>query len=153
MAQRRELVTYAQDAHQLSERHACRLFKISRSVYRYQAKRNDDREIVMLLKQLAESKPRWGFGKMFAWLRNQGYSWNHKRVRRVYRKAKLNLRIKPEKRLPSRNPQPLVVPEAANQSWSVGFMSDSLTSGRPFRTFNVIDDFKLRWTHPSLPSE
>lgn len=157
MAQRRELVTYAQDAHQLSERHACRLFKISRSVYRYQAKRKDDREIVMLLKQLAESKPRWGFGKMFAWLRNQGYHWNHKRVRRVYREAKLNLRVKPKKRLPSRNPQPLVVPEQPNQSWSVDFMSDSLTSGRPFRTFNVIDDFNREalWIEvdTSLPAQ
>ena len=31
--------------------------------------------------------------------------------------------------------------EAASHSWSVDFMSDSLTSERPFRTFNVIDDF------------
>ena len=110
-----------------------------------------------LLKQLAESKPRWGSGKMFAWLRNQGYRWNHKRVRRVYREAKLNLRIKPKKRLPSRNPQPLVVPEAANQSWLVDFMSDSLTSGRPFRTFNVIDDFNREalWIEvdTSLPAQ
>ena len=114
---------------------------ISRSVYRYQRKQADDGEIAKQLRQLAERKPRWGFGKMFQRLRNQGYRWNHKRVRRVYRQQRLNLRVKPKKRLPSRHPTPLAQPDTANESWSVDFMSDSLQSGRTFRTFNVIDDF------------
>ena len=46
-----------------------------------------------------------------------------------------------KKRLPKRNPEPLAVPKRANEAWSIDFMSDSLTSGRSFRTFNVIDDF------------
>ncbi len=114
---------------------------ISRSVYRYQRKLANDSEIAEQLRQLAERKPRWGFGKMFQRLRNQGYHWNHKRVRRVYRDQRLNLRVKPKKRLPSRQPTPLAQPDSTNESWSVDFMSDSLQSGRTFRTFNVIDDF------------
>ena len=114
---------------------------ISRSVNRYQRKHADDGEIAEQLRQLAERKPRWGFRKMFQRLRNQGYRWNHKRVRRVYREQGLNLRVKPKKRLPSRKPTPLTQPESANESWSIDFMSDSLQSGRTFRTFNVIDDF------------
>ena len=129
------------EKHQLSQRHACRLFKISRSVFRYQKKSKDDSEIRTKLLDLAERKPRWGFGKMFGYLRNQGHRWNHKRVRRVYREAGLNLRIKPKKRLPKRNPEPLTIPKQANESWSVDFMSDALTSGKSFRTLNVIDDF------------
>ena len=127
--------------HDLSERHACQLFQISRSVYRYEAVEKDDSVIQELLTRLAASKPRWGFKKMFDWIRNQGHKWNHKRVKRVYRDLKLNLRIKPKKRLPARNPIPLAQPAAPNQSWSVDFMSDALDSGRSFRTFNVIDDF------------
>jgi putative transposase len=115
--------------------------KLSRSVYRYQRQRVDDSEIVAQLRQLAERKPRWGFRKMFQYLRLQGYRWNHKRVRRVYRQQRLNLRVKPKKRLPSRQPTPLAQPEAANESWSVDFMSDSLQTGHTFRTFKVIDDF------------
>jgi putative transposase len=114
---------------------------ISRSVYRYRCKQPNDAEIAEQLRQLAERKPRWGFRKMFQRLRNQGYRWNHKRVRRVYRQQHLNLRVKPKKRLPSRQPTPLAQPESANESWSVDFMSDSLQSGQTFRTFNVIDDF------------
>jgi len=43
--------------------------------------------------------------------------------------------------LPSRIMQPLSVPAQPNLAWSVDFMSDSLTDGRKFRLFNVIDDF------------
>lgn len=114
---------------------------ISRSVYRYQHKQIDDGEIEAQLLRLAELKPRWGSRKMYQRLRLQGHCWNHKRVRRVYRQLKLNLRVKPRKRLPSRYPLPLVQPLSTNVSWSVDFMRDSLQSGRPFRTFNIIDDF------------
>lgn len=90
-------------------------------------------------------------------MRLDGYKWNHKRVRRVYRQMGLNLRIKPKKRLPSRNPRPLIAPEQPNVCWSADFMSDSLTNGRYFRTLNVIDDFNREalWIEidTSLPSQ
>jgi len=73
-------------------------------------------------------------------LRNQGYGWNHKRIHRVYREIKQNLRVKPKKRLPYREPVPLVQPDQVNESWSLDFLSDSL-NGRAFRTLNIIDDF------------
>ena len=38
----------------------------------------------------------------------------------------LNLRIKPRKRLVREKPQPLSVPEAINQVWSMDFMHDQL---------------------------
>ena len=78
---------------------------------------------------------------MFAWLKRQGYKWNHKKVYRIYCSLGLNLRIKPKKRLPTRNPIPLNQPNNPNIFWSMDFMSDSLTNGRKFRTLNVIDDF------------
>ena len=78
---------------------------------------------------------------MFDSLRRHGYRWNYKRVHRVYVELKLNLRRKAKRRLPSRNPQPLVVPEQLNQSWSMDFMSNTLDNGYRFRTVIVIDDY------------
>jgi putative transposase len=134
-------VDYAIAAHAASERQACRVMNLNRAGYRYRPKKPDDRAVQERLQFIAERKPRWGFRKMFAWLKNQGYDWNHKKVYRVYCEMGLNLRVKPKKRLPVRFPQPLARPQAANQCWSLDFMSDSLENGRAFRTLNIIDDF------------
>ena len=69
----------------------------------------------------------------------------------------LNLRIKPRKRLEREKPQPLAVPQAINQVWSMDFMHDRLEDGRNLRLFNVIDDFNREALGKevgfSLPSE
>ena len=53
----------------------------------------------------------------------------------------MNLKRKGKRRLPARIKIPLVIPGAANEVWSIDFMSDALWSGRRFRTFNVLDDY------------
>jgi putative transposase len=91
---------------------------------------------------LTQSQRNWGFGLCFLHLRNvQNFGYNHKRVYRIYRELQLHMRIKPRKRLVRAVPQPLRVPDAINQSWSMDFMHDQLGDRRTFRIFNVIDDF------------
>jgi putative transposase len=83
VAERRSLATYAIEQHGLSERKACRLLGISRSVYCYRPKKKETDELIAdWLRVLAQRKPLWGFSKMFHWLRHQGHPWNHKRVHR-----------------------------------------------------------------------
>jgi putative transposase len=53
----------------------------------------------------------------------------------------LNKKKRTRKRIPARIKQPLVVPSAPNQTWSMDFMSDSLMNGRRFRVLNIIDDY------------
>ena len=94
---------------------------------------------------LVRLKTTWrnrGFGLCFLYLRNvKGFSWNHKRVYRIYRELELNLRIKPKKRLKRGKPDVLQVPNQCNQTWSMDFMHDSLGDARSYRLFNVIDDY------------
>ena len=97
--------------------------------------------MIAALHELAERFPRYGFKKLFQMVRRRGHPWNHKRVYRVYCGLDLNHRRKGKKRLPSRNPEPLVVPDQLNQRWSADFMSDALWDGRRFKTFNVVGDF------------
>ena len=131
--------------------------QVSRCAYRYQPKKITDEPIAQELCQLADRQPRWGCAKMTDYLRNQGHVWNHKRIRRVYRAMALHLKRKPKKRLPARAAQTLVIPVQANQTWSLDFMSDSLSNGRAFRTLNVIDDYNREalWIEvdTSLPAE
>ena len=119
---------------------ACRLLKVSRSSLHYQSVKNDDGLIVQLRK-LADDNPREGFWKYFFRIRNEGFVINHKRVHRVYKKLGLPLRRKAKKRLPARVKDPLAVPEKFTQTWSIDFMTDVLTNGTKFRSFNVIDDY------------
>ncbi len=122
---------------------ACRTFSISQTCYRYERKLSDENaEIADWLVRLTANRRSWGFGLCFLYLRNvKGFSWNHKRVYRIYCELELNLRIKPRKRLKRDRPEPLAVPDAPNDTWSMDFMADQLGDGRVFRTLNIIDDF------------
>jgi putative transposase len=130
-------------AQRLSIRQACRVVGLSRNAYYYQiSEPADEKEIENKLTALAEKHHRWGFWKLFHRFRKQytDLRVNHKRLYRIYGKLRLNLRRKGKKQLPERIKQPLTVPQTANIVWSIDFMSDALTDGRRFRTFNVIDD-------------
>jgi putative transposase len=121
---------------------ACAAFGISEACYRYQPKlATENDEIADHLIRLTHNQRNWGFGLCFLHLRNvKGHPWNHKRVYRIYRELELNLRIKPKRRIVREKPEPLAVPEAINDTWSIDFMHDSLSDGRSFRLFNVLDD-------------
>jgi len=155
--ERRELAKYVMDERGLSERQACRTVNLHRCTYRYQARKTDDQEIVQELRQLAESQPRWGCRKMTDYLRNHGHLWNHKRIRRIYCELALNLHRKPKKRLAARTALALGVPVQSDLTWSLDFMSDSLSNGRAIRTLNIMDDYNREalWIEvdTSLPAE
>lgn len=120
---------------------ACRVVNIDRKTYRYSPKKKmDDTMIENLLKTFSAQHPTYGFVKLFNLIRNKNYSFNHKRVYRIYCDLRLNLKIKPKKRLAPRTKIKLKEPGNINQCWSLDFMSDSLTNGRRIRTANVIDD-------------
>lgn len=103
--------------------------------------KEEDKALQERIKQLANRYKHWGLLKIHRKLRKQGETANHKRVRRLYRLAGLNLPRKVKKRLPESVRQPLPKATACNNCWSLDFTSDSLTDGRKFRTLNVLDDY------------
>ncbi|MCK1785061.1 IS3 family transposase [Pseudomonas sp. TNT11] len=142
-SRRREMAQEAVRSGRCSIKLACLAFGVSITCYRYQSRLSpENAEIADHLIRLTHNQRNWGFGLCFLYLRNvKGYGWNHKRVYRIYRELELNLRIKPRKRIVREKPEPLAVPQAANQCWSMDFMHDQLADGRGFRVFNLIDDF------------
>jgi putative transposase len=97
--------------------------------------------LIAALQELVERHPTIGFWKCYYRLRRKGFNCNHKRLYRVYTLMKLNVRRRARRRIPQRIKEPLLVPQAANQGWSMDFMCDSLVDGRRFRLLNIIDDF------------
>ena len=140
----------------LSVRRACKLLALPRSVFRYKKVPKADNALMEALEALVNKRPTIGFWQCYYRLRRKGYACNHKRLYRVYKLMKLNIRRKVKRRLPQRIKQPLVVPEVINQGWSMDFLSDSLVDGRRFRILNIIDDYNREslWIEidTSLPS-
>ncbi len=62
---KKAVVAHLQSEHQMSERRACRLVSLARSVFRYAAHPRDDREVQAALAALAQRHPEFGFRKMF----------------------------------------------------------------------------------------
>lgn len=126
---------------QCSVSKACKIVKLPRSSFQYIHKVKDDSQVEDALDSLVQKHPTIGFWQSFHRLRHRGHWWNHKRVRRVYRKMNLNIRRKAKRRLPERVKQPLTYATSPNQMWSIDFMSDSLQDGRKVRILNIIEDF------------
>jgi len=125
----------------LSVRRACRIVSLPRSVMSYKKISRDDSSLIDALRELVDKHPTIGFWKCYYRLRRKGYGCNHKRLYRVYTLLRLNVRRKVKRRVPQRVKQPLLIPSAANEGWSMDFMCDSLVDGRRFRLLNIIDDY------------
>jgi putative transposase len=91
------------------------------------------------MRELAASRPSYGYLRLHTLLRREGWEINRKRVYRLYKQEALELRHKKTRKKISR---PRVIQPAAqapNERWSMDFMSDSLYNGRRVRVFTVVD--------------
>jgi len=115
---------------------ACSAVGLSRASYykRPQGLREKDQPVIDALNQVVGKNGRWGFGLCFAYLRNHGAPWNHKRVWRITTRGSpfrdkemgLNLPRRTRKRLPKMPRVPLVAPNEPNTMWALvpqGFSS------------------------------
>ncbi len=137
---KRAAVKTMQETHGVSVVRNCTAVRLARSAY-YQGPVDwqvRDGTVIEALNALVAAHPRWGVWKYIARLRALGQLWNHKRIYRVYRQLGLNHPRRTKRRVPS---LPVFVPEAPSEVWSADFMSDALSHGTRFRTFNIIDDF------------
>jgi len=126
----------------LSERRACSLVEVSRTVMYYQPKPNElNDRIRQRLKELAEKHRRYGHIRLYILIRREGLMVNHKRTERIYRAEGLSLRIRRRRKFAAvvRNPLPPATKQ--NERWAMDFIQDSLWSGRKFRTLSVVDTY------------
>ena len=124
----------------LSERRACRIVGLSRSVQQYQPLLKDDAAAIKRMKELASENRRYGYLRLHAMLRREGLVVNHKRTYRLYIEQGLQVRTKKRRKLPRRDRIAPQVPERPMQRWSMDFVSDQLADCRRFRVLNIVDD-------------
>lgn len=128
----------------LSERRACRLVKIHRSVARYKPRREAPTELLTRLRELASERRRYGYRRLAVLLRREGFVVNHKKVYRLYRDEGLAVRrVRRRKRKKLAGAERVIpsLPESRNQCWSMDFVQDSLADGRRIRVLTLVDNY------------
>lgn len=147
-ARRRDAVRYLQRRHKVSERRACRAIGQHRSTQRYRGVPLDfEIRLVKRMNALAERHPRYGYRRIWALLRTEGWAVNRKRIERLWRLE--GHRVPPRRSMASGKKAQGHAMNAAwnlpatrpNDVWSYDFMGARLRSGGALRILNVVDEF------------
>jgi putative transposase len=92
------MVDHVRGAWQVSIRRACRALPVDRSTYHYRSKRTGQAVLMKQIKEIAETRVRYGYRRIHVLLRREGWLVNAKRVCRLYREMGLQLRNRSPKR-------------------------------------------------------
>ena len=145
---RRQCVDHLQAELGISERRACAVAGQHRSTQRKRPRGRDDEEaLTAAIIRLASQYGRYGYRRITALLRTEGWHVNAKRVQRIWRREGLKV---PQKQ-PKRGRLWLndgscirLRPCWPNHVWSYDFVMDRTHDGRKFRMLTVIDEFTRR---------
>ena len=140
-AARRQAVAHLCEAHGVSQRRACDVLNVDRSSVRYKSIRPDDQHLRVAMREVAAERRRFGYRRIHVMLERQGIIMNQKKLRRLYREEKLQVRKRGGRQRALETRRPMVLPSCANERWSLDFLSDAFTDGRRFRVLAVVDDY------------
>jgi putative transposase len=124
----------------LSERLACRAVGLRRSTCRYAPRARTDGDLRVALREEAARRSRFGYRRLHVMLRRKGWVVNHKCIYRLYRAEGLAVRRKSRKKLVKKTKSKVIPATRVNQRWGMDFVSDTLGSGRVFRTLTIVDE-------------
>ena len=129
----------------VSERRACRVLGQVRRTQRYTLRMGDDEVFLTTnIVSLARHYGRYGYRRIPAMLRADGWGVNHKRVERIWRQEGLKVPTKQPKRgrLWLNDGSCIRLrPEHRNHVWAYDFVFGRTREGRPLKLLNVVDEF------------
>ncbi|MFH1625714.1 MAG: IS3 family transposase [Pseudomonadota bacterium] len=144
-SKRRKIVIQVQEKLGISQRRACTVLGQVRKTQRYLLCITDEEvRLVERIIALATQYGRYGYRRITAMLKQEGWQVNHKRVERIWRREGLKV---PQKQ-PKRGRLWLndgscirLRPEFKDHVWSYDFVMARAADGRAFRILNIIDEY------------
>jgi putative transposase len=134
-----------QDRLGVSERRACQITGQHRSTQRREpCLAEDDGALRAQLRQISRKRPRWGYRRAHATLRQQGWAVNRKRVQRLWREEGLRVPVRRRKRQRLGNstvPAKRLRAEYPDHVWAIDFQFDQTADGRILKLLHVVDEF------------
>ena len=124
----------------MSIRRACSVLRAERSSYHYKARRRSQAALSNRIKEIAETRVRYGYRRIHVLLRREGWPVNAKRVCRLYREMGLQLRNKsPKRRVKAKLREGRIGASAPNDVWAMDFVHDQLFDGSKIRALTIVD--------------
>src|SRR3954447_8120282 len=115
---KRELVDKVRSDWKVSIRRACSALRIDRALYVYKSKRGDQAALKSRIKDICETRVRYGYRRVHVLLQRDGWAINVKRVYRLYRELSLQLRNKtPKRRVKAKLRENRTEARQINETW------------------------------------
>ena len=128
--------------YRVSNRRACKVLFLHRSSWFYKGKSRNNSVLRKRIRDIAQTRVRYGSRRIATLLRREGWRDNHKRIHRLYCLKGLNLRSKRPRRKRAatrRLDRPKLY--SIDQCWSMDFVADQLFDGRKIRALIVVDNY------------
>jgi putative transposase len=127
-------------SHAISQARACRLTGVDPKTVR-RTPAPDNPEIRKRMHEIAAVRRRFGYRRIGILPAREGFTMNHKKLRRLYREEGLAVKRRRGRKRSTGSREPMPAPSGRLQRWSLDFLSDVFGLGRRFRILAVIDDF------------
>lgn len=136
------MVDHVRASWQVSIRRACRALPVERSTYHYRSRRTGQAGLTKRIKEIAETRMRYGYRRIHVLLKREGWNVNPKRIYRLYKELGLQLRNKtPKRRVKAKLRDDRRPATRTNEIWAMDFVHDQLATGRKLRVLTIVDTF------------
>lgn len=112
---KRRVVQHLMEAHELSERRACKLAELDRSTFQYEKQTGDNAVMRERLRALAATRRRFGYRRLGILLEREGLGANHKKVFRIYQEEGLAVKRRRGRKRAIGTRTPMEVPDGPDQ--------------------------------------
>ena len=138
----RELVCGMCNEWAVSIRTACGAIGFDRSTFHYKSRRTDQAAVAKRIKEICETRVRYGYQRVDVLLDREGWGINTKKVYRIYKELGMQLRNKtPKRRVKARLREDRIDAVGPNDVWAMNLVHDQLATGKKLRVLTVVDTF------------
>ncbi|MCC0055317.1 MAG: IS3 family transposase [Rhodobiaceae bacterium] len=124
----------------ISIRRACKALKFDTSTYHYKSRRTGQAALERRIKEICETRVRFGYRRVHVLLRREGWVINMKKTRRIYNELGLQLRNKhPKRRVKAKLREDRQEAVGPNDVWAMDFVHDQLATGKKLRILTIVD--------------
>ncbi len=121
---------------------ACAVIRFDPCTYRYRFRLPDQTAIEHRIKEICQTRVRFGYRRVHVLLRREGWENNAKKTYHIYKELGIQLRNKtPKRRVKTKLREDREDTVHPNDVWAMDFVHDQLATGRKIRILTVVDTF------------